>query len=409
MFSRAFQNQAGRRIGHGPPGAHADLLAPAKVISGQRVSAPQFLGRAIEHDLSAPLARTGTHVDHAVGRQHHGRVMLHHDQRVTGVSQPLHRFGDAVHVARMQADAGLVQHEQRVHQRGAERRRQVDPLHFAAGERATLPVQRQVSDANIHQVFQSRGDLLEKQLQRLMLAVVAMPIGLGRHPVKELSQPVDGHQHQVVQAQARQRLELLAGPVDTDRHEAPRRLQHRVRIFLAADAPDQAVRLQPGARANMAGRVAAVLRQQHADVHLVRLALQVFEKALDAVPLLVPVAVLVVRVATDDPLLLVRSQLVPGRVARNARGFGVLHQLALRFGPGWRLDCLDRTGTQRELVVRDHQPVVDADDAAEAAAGFAGPDRGIEREHRRDRIGIAQVALRAVQAGGEFPDVGFGF
>jgi hypothetical protein len=44
----------------------------------------------------------------------------------------VHDPDDAAHVARVQADAGLVEHEQGVHQRGAERGGQVDALHLAA-------------------------------------------------------------------------------------------------------------------------------------------------------------------------------------------------------------------------------------------------------------------------------------
>ena len=65
---------------------------------------PQIFGRAVENNLAAFLARAGAHVDHAVGGQHHGRVMLDDDQRVAGVAQPVHGLCNAVHVARMQAD-----------------------------------------------------------------------------------------------------------------------------------------------------------------------------------------------------------------------------------------------------------------------------------------------------------------
>jgi hypothetical protein len=108
--------------------------------------------RAVEHDLPAAFARARPHVDHAVGRQHHGRVVLDHHQRIAGIPQALHGLDDAVHVARVQADAGLVQHEQGVDERGAQRRRQVDALHLAARERAALAVQTQIADADIAQV-----------------------------------------------------------------------------------------------------------------------------------------------------------------------------------------------------------------------------------------------------------------
>jgi hypothetical protein len=111
--------------------------------------------------ICPPARRAGAHVDHAVGRQHHGRVVLHHHQGVARIAQAQHGLGDAVHVARVQADAGLVQHEQRVDQRGAQRRGEVDALHLAAAERAALAVQREVADAHVAQVLEAGVDLFE--------------------------------------------------------------------------------------------------------------------------------------------------------------------------------------------------------------------------------------------------------
>ena len=161
MLAHAFQNQARRIRFNQALEAHANLLAPAQISAGQRVGATQFGGRAVKHNLPAALAGTRPHVDHAVRCQHHRRVVLHHHQRVAGIAQALHRHDDAVHVARVQANAGLIQHEQGVNQRGAERRRQVDALHLAARERAALPVQRQVADTDVAQVLQARGDFLK--------------------------------------------------------------------------------------------------------------------------------------------------------------------------------------------------------------------------------------------------------
>ena len=170
MFAHALEDQARRIRLDQALEAHADLLAPAEVSAGQRVGVAQVVGRAVEHNLPAALARSRAHVDHAVRRQHHGRVVLHHHQRVAGIAQALHGHDDALHVTRVQADAGLVEHEQRVHERGAQRRRQVDALHLAARQRAALPVQRQVADADFAQVLQARRDFLEQQVQRALLA-----------------------------------------------------------------------------------------------------------------------------------------------------------------------------------------------------------------------------------------------
>jgi hypothetical protein len=230
VLARALKDEARRVVGHHALEAHPDLFAAPKVGAGQRVGAAQRLGRAVEHDLSAALARARAHVDHAVGRQHHSRVVLHHHQRVAGVAQALHGLDDAMHVARVQADAGLVQHEQRVHQRGAERRGQVDALHLAAAERAALAVQCEVADADVAQVLQPSGDFFEEQLQRLRFSLVGRDVGHLGHRLEEAAQAVQRQQHQVVQAQARKGLQLGAGPGNPFGHEAMRRLHHGVGI-----------------------------------------------------------------------------------------------------------------------------------------------------------------------------------
>ena len=225
------------------------------------------------------------------------------------------------------------------------------------------------------------------------------------HARKELAQAVDGQQHQVVQAQAGQRFELLARPLHALGHEALAGLQRGIGIFIAANAPQQAFGLEPRARAGGAWRVAAVLGQEHADVHLVGLAFQVLKKTLDAVPLLVPLAVPVGR-AVDDPLFVLVGQLVPGRVARDARGLGVAHEVVLRLFPRGGLNGLDGACAQRELVVGDDEAVVHPDHAAKAPAAVARAHGGVEREGRRNGVAVAQVAVGAVQAGGEAPQLG---
>ena len=105
--------------------------------------------RAVEDDLAAALAGARAHVDDAVGLEHDLRIVLDHQQRVAGIAQPLHDADHALHVARMQADRGLIEHEQRVDQRGAERGGQIDALHLAARERARLAVERQIAEADV--------------------------------------------------------------------------------------------------------------------------------------------------------------------------------------------------------------------------------------------------------------------
>src|SRR5262249_41886770 len=52
---------------------------------------------------------------------------------------------------------------------------------------------------------------------------------------------------------------------------------------------------------------------------------------------------------------------------------------------------------QRLALVGNHEPVVDADGAAEAAALVAGAERRVEREPARRRLVVGEIAVRAVQ------------
>ena len=58
----------------------------------------------------------------------------------------------------------------------------------------------------------------------------------------------------------------------------------------------------------------------------------------------------------------------------------------------------------RDLAgIRDDQVPVDADGASEAAAGLAGPQRGVEGEAVGAGVAVTDVAVRAVQVRREAP------
>ncbi len=126
--------------------AAVDLELAAQVLRRQRLAvARERRRRTVEHDAAAGAARPGPHVDDAVGREHDLRIVLDDEQRIAGIAQLREHFDDAAEVARMQADARLVEHEQRIDERRAERRRQIDALHLAARQRPRLPIEREVA------------------------------------------------------------------------------------------------------------------------------------------------------------------------------------------------------------------------------------------------------------------------
>ena len=327
VLRHALQNQA-RGIGcHHALEAHADLLAAAQIGTRQGVGSAQCLGAAVKHNLPAFFARPRPHVDDAVSSQHHRRVVLHHHQGVAGIAQTLHGHGDAVHVTRVQPDAGFVQHKQGVHQRSAQRRGEVDALHFATAEGAALAVQREVANANLAEVLEAGADFFKQQLEGFGFGFGGWGGGGGScrggggggggcggggcggaagfvgpmrrggqcqialQAIKKPPQTLQRQQHQIVQTQARQRLQLRPAPAHALWQKALRGWQHGIGLRLAANAPEQAFGLEPGTRTSATRRVAAVLGQQHADVHLVGLGFQVFKKPVHAKPMLVPFAV----------------------------------------------------------------------------------------------------------------------
>ena len=101
-------------------------------------------GRALGDHVAAMHPGARAHVDHVVGGMDHVLVVLHHQHRVAEVAQVLERADEAVVVALVQADAGLVQHVHHAGQARADLAGQADALGLAAREGVGAAVQAQV-------------------------------------------------------------------------------------------------------------------------------------------------------------------------------------------------------------------------------------------------------------------------
>src|ERR1700733_4811451 len=139
---------------------------------------------------------------------------------------------------------------------------------------------------------------------------------------------------------------------------------------MAAHAPEQAVGAQAGATAYIARRIGPIARQQHAHVHLVRAGFQPLEIALDAVP----VTLLPGALPIDDPLAFRLGQFAPGSIQADAAFLRMLFQILLAFLVRLGLPGAHGPLAQALVLVRDHQPIVDADAPTKAATGLAGAD-----------------------------------
>ena len=73
----------------------------------------------------------------------------------------MHDADEAVDVAGVEADGWLVEHEERAGERGAEAGREVDAFNFAAGKRARLAIEGEVTESDFDQVAEARGDFCQ--------------------------------------------------------------------------------------------------------------------------------------------------------------------------------------------------------------------------------------------------------
>ena len=142
---RAVFRAAGRRRGH---------LQPAGQIgAGERPGAPrESARRALVHHFAARRPRPRPEVEHPVGGADHLRIVLHHQDRVARVAQPVEDFDHAPEVARVQPHARLVEDEQGVDERRPERGGEVDALDFAAAQGAGLAVEGEIAEAHVDEV-----------------------------------------------------------------------------------------------------------------------------------------------------------------------------------------------------------------------------------------------------------------
>ncbi len=219
------------------------------------------------------------------------------------------------------------------------------------------------------------------------------------HRRKKLRAAVHRQTHQVVDGQAGHFVQLRFVPCDILRTITHARLEHGIGVLLVADPPQQGIRLQAAAFAGCARRVRAIARQQHADVHLVRLALQPVEIMLHAIPDAGPgfFPAHKFRFAVDDPAFLRDAQIPPRLVERDAALLCVLDKIVLAFLEACRLPRLHRAAAQGLRFIRNHQAIVDADDAAETTAHVARTNRRVERERALAGFAIVDVAVGAMK------------
>ena len=150
VLARAGQLQPAAALGLPAQQGQGDLPAPDQVLPGQALGRRHDRRRRALGDHHAAVhPGAGAHVDHVVGGQDRLLVVLDHDHRVAEVAQALERVEQALVVALMQADRGLVQDVEHAGQARADLRGETDALALAARERAGIAGKRQVAETDV--------------------------------------------------------------------------------------------------------------------------------------------------------------------------------------------------------------------------------------------------------------------
>ena len=117
------------------------------------------------------LTRARTEVDDVVRRAHRALVVLHDDDGVAKVAQPLERRDQPLVVTLVQADRGLVEDVEHTHEARPDLGGQADPLRLAARERGRRALEREVADPDVVQEAQALVDLAQDEAGDLALGV----------------------------------------------------------------------------------------------------------------------------------------------------------------------------------------------------------------------------------------------
>jgi hypothetical protein len=102
--------------------------------------------RGARSDYGATVpARPWPQVDHVIGAANSLFVMLDDKHSVTEIAQGFERGQQPIVVAMMEADGGLIEHVEYAAEPRTNLRRQTYALSFAAGERGSRAVERNVA------------------------------------------------------------------------------------------------------------------------------------------------------------------------------------------------------------------------------------------------------------------------
>ena len=326
-------------------------------------------------DVAAMDSGAGAHVDDVIGGSDRVLVMLDDDHRVAEVAQAPEGDEQAVVVALVEADRGLVEHVEHARQAGADLAGEADSLALAAGERARGAVEIEIVEADIVEEAEPLVDLLEDGAGDLVLGRRELFVK-GFEPGEGVADGAGGG----------------------------------LRNMLAGDLHRQRLGTQARAVADFArggGLVFAELLAHPRALGLEHPAVEIADDAVEGLPDLVGLAAVdeaqgdrAALGAVQDDVVDLGAEVLPRRFQLEAEFAGEAAQHLHVIGAG-RVGLRprdDRALLDAQRLVGDDQLGIEQLLLAEAVAARAGALRGVEAEQARLDLGDGEAGDRA----GEF-------
>ena len=137
----------------------------AQVAAGERCGrGHDLLRRALRDDVAAEAASAGAEIEHIIGMADGFFIVLDDQDGIAQVAEFFQSFNQAVVVALMEADGGLVEDVENAAQARANLRGEANALAFAAGKRGGVAVERKVVEADGAKKFEALGNFAANAL-----------------------------------------------------------------------------------------------------------------------------------------------------------------------------------------------------------------------------------------------------
>ena len=150
---------------------NGDFQRAGEILAGERFRRVRDLLRLARGDeMAAGVARAGAEVDDVIGAANGVFVVLDDEHGVAEIAQVFERAEQAVVVARVQADGGLVENIEHAAKARADLRGQANALGFAAGKRGGGAIEAEIAEADGEQEIEALGDFFQRTSGDLFLA-----------------------------------------------------------------------------------------------------------------------------------------------------------------------------------------------------------------------------------------------